>query len=100
VCESIFKELTKLVKARNNVVHEEKYVKAWNRLRERVNFIMSELQKSSLEAHINTKHSLNQWFKEEVVKSMEQVEIKRAQERSKLYISDTPVFLDASGIIS
>jgi flagellar motor protein MotB len=28
------------------------------------------------------------------------VEIKRTEERSKLYISDTPMFLDASGIIS
>lgn len=61
---------------------------------------MTEFQKSSLEAHSNTKHSFNHWFKEDVVKSMEQVEIKRSQERSKLYISDTPVFLDASGIIS
>ena len=53
VCESIFKELNKLVKARNNFVHEENYVKEWRRLRERVDFVMSELQKSSLEAHNN-----------------------------------------------
>jgi len=60
---------------------------------------MSELQKSSLEAHSNAKNSLNDWFKD-VVKSMEEVEIKKTKEKSKLYISDTPMFMDASGIIS
>ena len=99
VCESIFTELNKLVKARNNLVYEEDYVQEWRRLRERVDFVMSELQKSSLEAHRNAKNSLNDWFKD-VVKSMEEVEIKRTQEKSKLYISDTPIFMDASGIIS
>lgn len=43
VCESIFKELNKLVKTRNKLVHEEDYVKEWRRLRERVDFVMSEL---------------------------------------------------------
>ena len=99
VCESIFKELNKLVKARNYLFHEEDYVKKWRRLRERVDFVMSELQKSSLEAHSNAKNSLNDWFKD-VVKSMEEVEIKRTQEKIKLYISNTPMFMDASGIIS
>jgi flagellar motor protein MotB len=60
---------------------------------------MSELQKSCLEAHSNDNNSLHDWFKD-VVKSMQEVEIKRTQERSKLYISDTPMFLDAAGIIS
>jgi hypothetical protein len=91
--------LNKLVKARNSLVHEEEYVKEWRRLRERVDFVMSELQKSCLEAHNNAMNSLNDWFKD-VVKSIEEVEIKRTQERSKLYISDTSMFLDASGIIS
>jgi len=87
------------VKAKNNFVHEEDYVKEWRRLRERVYFVMSELQKSSLEAHSNAQSTLNEWFKD-VVNSMQEVEIKRTQERSKLYISDTSMFLDASGIIS
>jgi len=99
VCESIFKALNKLVKVRNNFVHEEDYVKEWRRLRERVDFVMSELQKSSLESHSNAQSILNDWFKD-VVKSMQEVKIKRTQERIKLYISDTFMFLDASGIIS
>jgi len=99
VCESIFKELNKLVEARNNLVHEEDYVKEWRRLRERVDFVMSEFQKSCIDAHNNAKNSLHDWFKE-VIKSMQEVEVKRSEERSKLYISNTPMFLDASGIIS
>ena len=50
VCENIFQELNKLIEARNNWVHEDSYEKQWRRLRERVEFIMSELQRSSLDA--------------------------------------------------
>jgi len=47
---NIFQELNKLVEARNNLVHEECYVKQWRRLRERVDFVLSELQRSSFDA--------------------------------------------------
>jgi len=50
VCENIFQELNKLVEARNNLVHEESYLKQWKRLRERVDFVLSELQRSSFDA--------------------------------------------------
>jgi hypothetical protein len=50
VCENIFQELNKLVESRNNLVHEESYEKMWRRLRERVDFFMSELQRSYLDA--------------------------------------------------
>jgi len=43
VCENIFQELNKLVGGRNNLVHEESYEKQWRRLRERVDFVLSEL---------------------------------------------------------
>jgi len=39
-----------LVGARNNLVHEESYEKQWRRLRERVKFVLSELQRSSFDA--------------------------------------------------
>ena len=54
VCENIFQELNKLVQARNNLVHEDNYVKQWRRLRERVDFIISELERSSLDAQDTT----------------------------------------------
>ena len=50
VCENIFQELNKLVGAINNLVHKESYKKQWRRLRERVEFVLSELQRSSLDA--------------------------------------------------
>ena len=50
VCENIFQELNKLVQARNNLVYEDNYVKQWRRLREKVDFIISELERSSLDA--------------------------------------------------
>jgi len=87
-----------LVKTRNNFVHEKDYVNEWTRLRIRVDTVMCELQKASLEAHDKALNTLNEWFIE-VVNNMEQVEINRNQEKSKLYLSDTHIFLDASGII-
>ena len=71
----------------------------WARLRERVDIVMCELQKSSLEAHDKALNTLNEWFTE-VVKNMEEVYVNRNQEKSMLYISDTPIFLDASSIIT
>jgi len=50
VCENIFQELNKLVEARKNQVFEESYVKQWRRLRGRVYFVLSELQRSSFDA--------------------------------------------------
>jgi len=52
-----------------------------------------------LEAHDKVVNTLNEWFTE-VVKNIEEVYVNRDQEKSKLYISDTPIFLDASSIIT
>jgi len=60
---------------------------------------MCELQKLSLEAHNQALNTLKNWFKE-VVSSMEEVEVTRNQEKRKLYISDTHIYLDASSIIT
>jgi len=99
VCENIFKDLNKLVKTRNNFVHKKDYVNEWARLRERVDFVVCELQKTSLEAHDKALNTLNEWFTE-VVKSMEEVYDNMNQEKSKLYISDTPIYMDALSIIT
>ena len=88
VCENIFKDLNKLVMTRSNLVHKESYVDQWTSLRERIDYVMNELQKSSLKAHSQALKTLQDWFKE-VVNSMEEVNINRNQEFNKLYLSDT-----------
>ena len=84
------------MKARNHVIHTESYEDQWTSLRERVDTIMCELQKLSPEAQDQT---LNNWFKD-VVNNMKEVEATKNQARSRLYISDSPFFLDASSIIT
>ncbi|RHN66803.1 hypothetical protein MtrunA17_Chr3g0095601 [Medicago truncatula] len=58
VCEDIFQELIKLVQARNNLVHEDSYVKQWRRLKERVDVVLTELQRSCLDAQDTTQNNL------------------------------------------
>jgi len=96
VCENIFKDLNKLVKSRSNLIHNQDYVSEWTSLRERVNDMMCELQKLCLDAHDKALVELRDWFKE-VAQNMEEININRNQ---KLYLSDTPTYMDASSIIS
>ena len=60
---------------------------------------MCELLKLSLEAHDKALIDLQQWF-QGVTVNMEEVELNRSLEKSTLYLSDTPMYLDASSIIS
>jgi len=50
VCEGIFQELNHLVQARNNLIHEDSYEKMWTRLKDIVEFVLSELQRSCFDA--------------------------------------------------
>jgi len=43
VCEGIFQELNHLVQARNNLIHEDSDENMWTRLKDRVEFVLSEL---------------------------------------------------------
>jgi len=80
-------------------VHEKDYVSEWTTLRSRVNYMMCELHKLSLKAHDKALLDPHKWF-HGVTVNMDEVEIKRSQERRRLYLSDTPMYLDASSIIS
>jgi len=91
-CEQIFLDLNKLVKTKNNFIYEKDYVSEWTSLRNRVEYMMCELHKLSL-------LDLQQWFKGVTV-NMEKIELNRTLEKSKLYLSDTTMYLDASSIIS
>jgi len=96
VCENIFEDLIKLVEARNQVIPSKIYEEQWTSLRERVDYVMFEMKKLSKEAHNQTLHN---WFKD-VVRSMEEVKLNINPVKIRLYISDTPVYMDASSIIT
>jgi hypothetical protein len=89
--------LNKLVKTRSNFDHEKDYVSEWTSLRNRVDYMMCELQKLSLEAHDKALKDIQNWFNG-VAKNMEEVKIKRDEEKNKLYLSDTPIYRDASAL--
>jgi len=61
--------------------------------------MMCELQKLSLEAHEKAHADIQQWF-QGVTMNLEEIELNRTLEKSKLYLSYTPMYLDASSIIS
>jgi len=52
-----------------------------------------------LEAHDKAHVDLQQWF-QGVTMNLEEIERSRTLEKRKLYLSDTPMYLDASSIIS
>ena len=81
-----------LVKYRNDPIHSENNKGKWIALREVVDRVFCDLQILSVEAR---DEALNNWFRE-VIKSMESVEVKR----NKIYLSDSPFYLDLSTIVS
>jgi len=87
------------VKTRNNYIHEKDYVSEWTSLRNIVEYMMCELHKLSLEAHDKALLDLQQWFKGVTV-NMEEIELNKTLEKSRMYLSNTPMYLDASSIIS
>jgi len=74
-----------LVKARNNLVHEESYVKQWRRLRERIYFVLSELQRSSLDAQDIAQNNLQDWLRG-VVNNLQKVYVRRTLVKTPLCI--------------
>jgi len=50
VCENIFQGLNNLVQARNNLIHEDNYEKLWIRLKDKVKFVLTELQINCIDA--------------------------------------------------
>jgi len=72
------------------LVHEESYEKQWRKLRERVEFVLSELQRSSLDAQDITQNNLKDWLKG-VVNNLQEVWVSRTQDKTQLCISDRDV---------
>jgi len=76
VCEGIFQKLNHLAQARNNLIHEDSYEKMWTRLKDRVAFVLSELQRSCFDAQEFAQAQLQEWLKG-VVSNLHEVKILR-----------------------
>jgi len=86
VCENIFQELNKLIQARNNLIHEDNYVKQWRRLSERVDFVRSELQRSSFDAQDASQNKLHHWLKG-IMNDMQEVAVSRILVKTPLCLT-------------
>jgi len=91
VCDSIFQELNSLVQARNNLIHEDSYEKLWTRLKDRVEFVLSELQRSCFDAQELAQAKLQEWLKG-VISNLDEVRILRTWVK-------TPLCLEARSVI-
>jgi len=76
VCENIFQELNNLVQARDNLIHEDNYEKQWKRLKERVDYVLTELQRSCLDAQDSAQNKLHEWL-EGVDSNLQEVQVLR-----------------------
>jgi len=90
VCENIFQELNKFIGARNNLVHKESYQKQQRRLGERVDFVLSELQRSSFDAQDTAQNNLQDWLRG-VVNNMQEVAVSRTLVKTPLSLTGRDV---------
>jgi len=74
VCENIFQELNNLVQASNNLIHEDNYEKLWIRLKDRVEYVLTELQRSCINAQDTAQTKLQDWLKG-VVSNLHEVKV-------------------------
>jgi len=91
VCDSIFQELNSLIQARNNLIHEDSYQKLWTRLKDSVEFVLSELQRSCFDAQELAQEKLQEWLKG-VVSNLDEVRVLRTWGK-------TPLCLEARIVI-
>ena len=71
---TFFQELNSLIQARNNLIHEDSYKKLRKRLKERVDYVLSELQRSCLDAQDSAQRKLQEWLKG-VDSNLEEVQV-------------------------
>jgi len=63
-----------LVQARNNLLHDDSYEKLWIRLKDRVEFVLTDLQRSCLDAQDNAQKKPQDWLKE-IVSNLHEVKV-------------------------
>ena len=72
-----------MVQARNNLIHEDSYEKKWKRLKERVDYGLTELQRSCLDAQDSAQNKLQEWLKG-VDNNLQEVQVLRTWVRTPL----------------
>jgi len=72
-----------LVQARNNLIHEDSYEKQWKRLKKRVDYVLTELQRSCLDAQDSAQYKLQEWLKG-VNNNLQEVQVLRTWVRTPL----------------
>ena len=83
VCENIFQELNRLAQARNNLIHEDGYEKLWKRLKEIVDYVLTELQRSCIDAQDTAQTKLQDWMKR-VVSNLHEVKVLKTWVKTSL----------------
>jgi len=63
VCENIFQELNRLIQTRNDLIHENSYKKSWKRLKERVDNVLTTLQRTCMDDQDTAQQKLQDWLK-------------------------------------
>jgi hypothetical protein len=63
VCENLAQDLIKLIQARINLTHKESCEKQWRILKDRVDFVLSEIQRTCLDEHDSAQQKLQDWLK-------------------------------------
>jgi len=74
-----------------NLIHEDSYEKLWTRLKDKVDFVLSELQRSCFDAKELAQAKLQEWLKG-VVSNLDEVKILRTWVK-------TPLCLEARSLI-
>jgi len=72
-----------LIQDRNNLIHEDNYVKQW---RERVDFVLSELQRSSFDAQDAAQNKLQDWLRG-IMNDMQEVQVSRIRVKTPMCLT-------------
>jgi len=87
VCENIFQELNKLIQARNDLIHKESYEKSWKRIKESVDYVLTALQRTCMDAQDSAQQKLQDWLKG-VENNLQEVKILRTWVQTPLCLKE------------
>jgi len=76
-----------LVQARNNLIHEHNYEKLWIRLKDRVEYVFTELQRTCLDAQDIAQTKLQDWVKG-IVSNLHEVKVLKTLVKTPLCLRE------------